>query len=128
MYEYTIGDFSDLIVNKLEEIEKEVVLQNPDADSVFPCTVIRTPMENILNREGNMVIRKRFSISIEEWCESQRDCMEELYKTENKLRTLNILKTSNDISLKDAITNKYRIINTYETIYNALTNTFELIR
>lgn len=128
MYEYTVEEFSNLIVEILEKGEAEVILQNPDTESIFPCTVVRTPIENILLREDNIPVRKRFSVSIEEWADKQAICMNRLCQTEQKLRKYNILKTSNDISFKDAITNKYRIINTYETIYNGLTNSFELIR
>lgn len=131
MYEYTIKQFSDLIVENLEKLQNnknEVILQNPDTQSKFPCTVVRTPIETILSREDNIPIRKRFSISIEEWADKQAMCMNRLSQTELKLREYNILKTSNDISFKDSITDKYRIINTYETIYNGLTNSFELVR
>lgn len=131
MTEYTIKQFSDLIVELLEELQggkNEVILQNPDTESVFPCTVVRTPIETILLREDNTPVRKRFSVSVEEWADKQAICMTRLSQSEKKLREYNILKTSNDISLKDSITDKYRIINTYETIYNGLTNSFELIR
>lgn len=128
MNEYTIEEFSNLIVEILEKDGNEVVLQNPDNESKFPCTVVRTPIETILLREENIPVRKKISISIEEWTDKQTICMKRLTQTELKLRNYNILKTSNDISFKDAITDKYRIINTYETIYNGLTNSFELIR
>lgn len=128
MNEYTIEEFSNLIVEILEKDGTEVVLHNPDSESKFPCTVVRTPIETILLREDNIPVRKKLSISIEEWADKQTICMNRLTQTELKLRTYNILKTSNDISFKDNITGKHRIINTYETIYNGLTNSFELIR
>ncbi len=128
MNEYTIEEFSNLIVEILEDIKEEVVLQNPDVTSTFPCTVVRTPIETILLRNGNIPVRKKLSISIEEWADKQITCMNMLTQTELELRKYNILKTSNDISFIDTITGKYRIINTYETIYNGLTNSFDLIR
>lgn len=128
MNEFTIKDFSNLVVETLTEGGSEVILHNPNNESTFPCTVVRTPIETILLRDGNEIVRKRFSISIEEWADKQTLCMDKLSITERKLKGLNILKTSNDISFKDEITNKYRIINTYETIYNGLTNSFDLIK
>lgn len=128
MNEYTIEEFSNLIVEILGDIKEEVVLQNPDVTSTFPCTVVRTPIETILLRNGNIPVRKKLSISIEEWADKQTTCMNMLTQTELELRKYNILKTSNDISFIDTITGKYRIINTYETISNGLTNSFDLIR
>lgn len=128
MNEFNMEQFSNLVVEKLENNGNEVILTNPNNESKFPCTVVRTPIETILIREGTTPIRKRFSIQIEEWADQQTSCMARLSNTEMLLRELNILKTGNDISFKDDITKKYRVINTYETIYNGLTNSFDLIK
>lgn len=127
IYNFTIQDFSDYIVKALEDLGKEVVLQNPDNESVFPCTVVRTPIETIVAREGNETVIKRFSVSIEEWADKQRDCMSNAEQTAEELKKSNIVKTTNDIAMYDEITQKNRIINTYEAKYNGLNNSFDLI-
>ena len=49
MIELTTKQFSDLISDKLEELEEETSLENPTTESKFPCRTINTPLENIKN-------------------------------------------------------------------------------
>lgn len=132
MTELDIETFQRLVYRKLDEIEgREIVLKDPTTESVFPCTVLRTPLESMPLRphtENCIPVRKLFQITIEEWCDKQYDCMARAQETTIKLREYNIIKTSNDISVYDDITKKYRLINNYEVYYNGLTNSFERIK
>ena len=114
IHELDIETLTRLIVRKINEIDnREIVLQNPTDKSVFPCTVVRTPMERQRISEETTPVYKRFSISNE---------------TAVKLREYNFKKVNNDISIYDEITKKYRLISNYEVNYNGLTNSFEVIR
>jgi len=129
IYELDIDTLTRLIVRKINELgDREIVQQNPTDKSVFPCTVVRTPMERPRISEETTPVYTRFSVSIEEWTKSQYDCMAQSKQTGLKLREYNFKKTSNDISIYDEITKKYRLISNYEVNYNGLTNSFELIK
>lgn len=128
IHELDIETFTRLIVRKIQEIRNEVVLQNPTEKSKFPCTVVRTPLENQKINEDTVPVYTRFSISIEEWASTQYECMQQSYETALKLREYNLKKTSNDQIIYDEITKKNRLINNYEVNYNGLTNSFEKIR
>ena len=129
IHELDIETLTRLIVRKINEIDnREIVLQNPTDKSVFPCTVVRTPMERQRISEETTPVYKRFSISIEEWANNQYDCMFQSNETAVKLREYNFKKVNNDISIYDEITKKYRLISNYEVNYNGLTNSFEVIR
>ena len=129
IHELDIGTLTRLIVQKINQLgDREIVLQNPTDKSVFPCTVVRTPMERSKISEETTPVYTRFSVSIEEWTKSQYDCMAQSYQTAVKLREYNFKKVGNDISSFDEITKKYRLISNYEVNYNGLTNSFELIK
>lgn len=129
MTELNIEQLTRLIVRKINELNnRDVILQNPTDKSVFPCTVIRTPLENQRINEGPAPVYTRFSISIEEWCAKQYECMHQSNETAVKLREYNFKKTSNDQIFYDEITKKYRLVNNYEVNYNGLTNSFERIK
>lgn len=129
IHELDIGTLTRLIVQKINQLgNREIVLQNPTDKSVFPCTVVRTPMERPKISEETTPVYTRFSVSIEEWTKSQYDSMAQSYQTAVKLREYNFKKVGNDISSFDEITKKYRLISNYEVNYNGLTNSFELIK
>lgn len=129
IHELDIETLTRLVVRKINELgDREIVLQNPTDKSVFPCTVVRTPLERQRISEGVTPVYKRFSISIEEWCSTKYDCMFQSQATAVKLRDYNFKKVSNDIDTYDEITKKYRLISNYEVNYNGLTNSFELIK
>lgn len=129
IHELDIETLTRLIVQKINQLsDREIVLQNPTDKSVFPCTVVRTPMERQRINEETTPVYTRFSVSIEEWTKSQYDCMAQSNRTAVKLREYNFKKVSNDISRYDEITKKYRLISNYEVNYNGLTNSFELIK
>lgn len=129
IHELDIETLTKLVVRKINEIgNREIVLQNPTDKSVFPCTVVRAPMERPRIGEGATPVYTRFSISTEEWANTQYECMTQAHQTTLKLREYNFKKVSNDIPLYDEITKKYRLISNYEVNYNGLTNSFELIK
>ena len=129
IHELDLEKFTQLIVRKINELgNREIVLQNPTDKSIFPCTVVRTPLENQRINEEVTPVYTRYSISIEEWTKSQYDCMKQSYETAVKLREYNLKKVGNDQIIFDEITKKHRLISNYEVNYNGLTNSFERIR
>lgn len=131
---FTIKDMSDLLYDILSEINDDqeektnTILQTPTTKSKFPSRVINTPLESIERTESAIPLRKTFQVSIEHWTSKQRDCMEMANKTDLELRKKNMIRTNTSPILFDEITKKYRLITTYEVRWNALTNSFELIR
>ena len=134
IYEFTTKDMSDLLYDDLstiqdnEGVNTESVLTTPTTESVFPCRVIDTPLENTNNSNNGIPIRKTFQVSIEHWANEQRFCMEMANNTDKKLQKRNFLRTNSSPIIFDQITKKYRFITTYEVRYNALTNSFSYIR
>lgn len=134
MYEFTTKDMSDLLYDDLSTIQDtkekntETVLTTPTTESVFPCRVIETPLENTNNSNNGIPIRKTFQISIEHWDNKQRVCMEMANNTDKQLQKRNFTRTNSSPILFDQITKKYRFITTYEVRWNALTNSFSYIR
>ena len=129
MKDFTEKDMSDLVYTKLEELGDEVVLNTPTTESKYPCRVILTPLVSIKNAENTTPVFKRFQITVENWCDKQRKCMDMINKTDEKLKELNMLRiNSNGIILFDEITKKYKMIGTYEVNYNALYDAFFCIK
>ncbi len=128
MIELTTRQLSDLISDKLEELEEETSLENPTTESKFPCRTINTPLERILKTRNAIPIAKQFQITISCWNKTQRATMEMATKTDEKLREYNLIRTSTSPITFDRIIQKYRIITTYEVRWNGLTNSFEVIR
>lgn len=129
MKNFTEKDMSDLVYSKLEELGDEVVLNTPTAESIYPCRVILTPLVAVKNIENTTAVLKRFRITVENWCDKQRKCMDMMNKTDEKLKELNMLRiNSNGTILFDEITKKYRMIGTYEVNYNALYDAFFCIK
>ncbi len=129
MRDFTEKDMSDLVCTKLEELEEEVVLDTPTSESIYPCRVILTPLVSIRNAENTTPVLKRIQITVENWCDKQRKCMDMINKTDEKLKELNMLRiNSNGTILFDEITKKYRMIGTYEVNYNALYDAFFCVK
>jgi len=117
-------EFSDLINDKLVELEDEVILTNPKTTSKFPCRELQTPLKSI-NRTKALAT---FQISIKHWNDKQRDAMEMTDITDEKLLEYNLVRTNTSPCLYDSILQKYGVTTTYEVRYNALTNAFQIIR
>lgn len=117
-------EFSDLIYDKLVELNDEVLLTNPKTTSKFPCREINTPLKSV-NRSK---VLYRFQISIKHWNDEQRKAMEMSDATDEKLLEYNLVRTSTSPCIYDSIVQKYGLTTTYEVKYNALTNAFQIIR
>ena len=134
IYEFSTKDMSDLLyddlstIQDIEEKNTETVLTTPTTESVFPCRVIETPLENTNNSNNGVPIRKTFQVSIEHWASEQRFCMEMANNTDKTLQKRNFTRTNSSPIIFDQITKKYKFITTYEVRYNALTNSFNYIR
>lgn len=80
--EFTTKNMSDLLYDELSQIQDnnegktEALLQTPTTESIFPCRVINTPIDSILKSENGKPVLKDFQMTIEHWCDSQRQCME----------------------------------------------------
>jgi len=134
MNEFSVRDMSDLLVDKLQEIQDngtnktEVTLINPTTESKFPCRLIHTPLDSTLMTENAFPILKDFQVTIEHWASKQRNAMEMGRNTDKELQKLNMIRTNTQAIIYDEITKKYRLIITYEVRYDALTNSFNFIK
>lgn len=117
-------EFSDLIYDKLIELEDEAILTNPKTTSVFPCREIQTPLKSINKTRALCTLQ----ISIKHWADKQRIAMEMADETDDKLLEYNLVRTNTSPCLYDEILQKYGLTTTYEVRYNALTNAFQIIR
>lgn len=134
IHEFSTKDMSDLIYNDLSKIQDndgvdtEIALTTPTTESIFPCRIVETPLENVNKTNNGVPILKTFQVSIEHWDNKQRFCMEMANKTDKKLQIRNFTRTNSSPIVFDQITKKYKFITTYEVRYNALTNSFCYIR
>lgn len=134
IYEFTTKDMSDLLYDDLSTLQDnkgkntETVLTTPTTESVFPCRVIETPLENTNNSNNGIPIRKTFQVSIEHWASEQRFCMEMANNTDKQLQKRNFTRTNSSPIIFDQITKKYRFITNYEVRYNAIMNSFSCIK
>lgn len=129
MNEFNLDDFVRLVVNKLEELEINIILDNPDTSETFPCGVVSNPMENIISTDENLKpIKKYMSITVEWWSDKKYDALAKFNMCNSKLKELNMLQRSTPISMYDDITKKHRFGCTYEVSYNGLTNSLEKIK
>lgn len=128
MYELSVKDFNDLVVSILETIIKEVVLENPDANSVFPCLVVQAPMRYDEKNGETTPILSRFSITIEAWTKKKSNSIALLDKVDSKLRGYNFTRLGTPIDLYDEITKSHRYGGSYEVFFNAITNTLEKVK
>lgn len=134
IHEFSTKDMSDLIYNDLSKIQDndgvdtEIALTTPTTESIFPCRIVETPLENVNKTNNGVPILKTFQVSIEHWDNKQRFCMEMANKTDKKLQIRNFTRTNSSPIVFDQITKKYKFITTYEVRYNVLTNSFCYIR
>lgn len=132
--EFSTKELSDLIYTKLSTIidngqtATDVVLQTPTTSSKFPCRVINVPLEQVTKTENATPIIKRFQVTIENWANLQRECMDMGTNTDLALREINLVRTTTAQVLFDEVTKKYRLIATYEMDYYGVHNSFEVIR
>lgn len=125
MNELEVSQFSDFVVERLESLGFRVRLANPDDLETFPLTVVNNVMQSIKrNDENNNPIFLRFSVSIEQWCDTKHEAMERFQKTNELLRQYNFLMVASTIDNYDEATRKYRYGARYEVNYNGLTNSF----
>lgn len=124
--EFTLEEFTRLVVKKVETTGIETTLSNPSSDAVFPIGVVTAPMENVIRtNDDNVPIKKVFSITVEWWTNSKYESMRLNNECIKKLRTLNMIQTGNTTPRYDEITQKNIIGAIYEVNYNGLTNSFE---
>lgn len=130
MIELTIRQFNDIVVSLLEEITSNVVLENPNAKGIFPCIVCQAPMryDEITNKESNIPVLSRFSITIEAWTKRKTSSISLSDEIDSKLRGYNFTRMGTPIDLYDEITKSHRYGGNYEVFYNAMTNSFEKIK
>lgn len=127
MIELKIKDFTDIVVKLMEEITDEVVLENPDASSKFPCIVCQAPMryDEVNNNDGDIPILSRYSITIEAWTKRKTSSISISDEIDSKLRGYNFTRIGTPIDLYDEITKCHRYGGNYEVFFNAMTNSFE---
>ena len=118
-------DFSDLIYNKLAELEDSVLLVKPDTSSKFPCREMNTPLKSVSKTINTIDI---FQISVKHWHEKLSCAMEMSDKTDEKLLEYNLIRISTTPYIYDETLQKYVITSTYEVHYNKITNAFQIIK
>lgn len=134
IHEFTTKDMSDLLYNDLSTIQDnegkttEIALTTPTTESVFPCRILETPLENTNKTNNGIPILKTFQVSIEHWDNEQRFCMEMANRTDKQLQKRNFTRTNSSPIIFDQITKKYRFITNYEVRYNAIMNSFSCIK
>ena len=128
MKDLNINEVSDLVYDKLKDLNYEQVLSNPTTQSIFPCIELHTPLKAVNKTQNAFPIKSTFQMSITCWNELQRECMEMTNKVDKKLQEFNFTRTNTSPSIYDSITKKYGITCIYEVRYNGLTNSFEFIR
>lgn len=128
IYELGLEDFTKIVVAKLEEDNNEIVLENPQTDSTYPCGVVRTPIKLVDMTENGIPVRSRFAITVDWWTDKKYDSMALADKADRKLRELNLIRTGAPIDTYDDITKKYRNGGNYEVFFNGLTNSFDLTK
>ena len=122
---FGIKEFSELIYNKLEELEESVIIIKPNEKSSFPCRELNTPLKSISKVKTEIEI---FQVSINHWHEQLKNAMEMSDETDEKLSEYNLIRTNTNPYIYDESLQKYMITSTYEVHYNTITNTFQIIK
>lgn len=126
IYELDTDVLVKMVVSKLEEIDNlEVVLENPQADSKFPCAVVSTPLKSITITENGIPVQTNLSITIDYWTNKKYDSMKLSDMADKKMRELNFIRMNSPIDQYDEVTKKYRFGGNYEAFFNGLTNSLE---
>lgn len=121
--------FSDLVYEKLEKLYKnKPILSNPDTESKFPVLELHTPLKSVNKTESGFPILSTFQISVTCWNKKQRQAMQMTSEVETILQQINFLRTNTSPAIYDSILQKYGITITFEVRYNAIMDSFELIR
>lgn len=120
--------FSDLVYDKLDELDYDQVISYPTSQSTFPCLELHTPLKSTRKSENGFPLSVIFQISITCWNEKQRECMEMTDEVEQKLQEYNFTRTNTSPSIRDEVLKKYGITITFEVRYNAITDSFEFIK
>lgn len=129
MKDLSIKEFSDLVYEKLEDLYKnKPILSNPNTESKFPILELHTPLKSVNKTENGFPIRSTFQISITCWNEKQRQAMQMTDKVDTKLQEYNFIRTNTSPAIYDSILQKYGITITFEIYYNAVMDSFDLIR
>lgn len=130
MTNFTSKEMSDLLYTDLTAQDSgiDVVLQTPTTKSKFPCRVINTPLESVIQSENAEPVIKSFQVTIEHWAGTPRECMEMSAKTDTILRARNFIRTTTVQSMFDEVTKKYRLLATYENKFYAVNDSFEVTR
>ncbi len=128
MNDYDIKDFSDLIYNKINELNYTTVLTNPTTESQFPCVELHTPLKSVNKTENAFPILSTFQMSVTCWNAKQRIAMEMTHAIDTKMQEINCIRTNTSPAIYDSILQKYGITITYEVRYNSITESFNFIR
>lgn len=129
MRDLSIEYFSDLVYEKLERLYKnKPILSNPDTESKFPVLELHTPLKSVNKTESGFPILSTFQISVTCWNKKQRQAMQMTSEVETILQQINFLRTNTSPAIYDSILQKYGITITFEVRYNAIMDSFELIR
>lgn len=129
MKDLSIREFSDLVYEKLESLKYKQTLSNPTTeDKEKELIELHTPLKSVNKTEKAFPILSTFQISVTCWNEKQRKAMEMTQEVETILQELNFIRTNTSPAIYDSILQKYGITIIFEVRYNALTNSFQLIR
>lgn len=125
MAEISEEEFTRIVIREVEELNLNVLLDNPDITADYPCVVCNNTYSNILLCEDNIPVKTRLQISLETWATSKYETMNIMNKIIIKLRELNISPIGNPIENYDELTNKHRRMRNFEVFFNGLTNSFD---
>lgn len=126
MKDLSIKEFSDLVDEKLEELEYKKILTNPTTESKFPCIELHTPLKSVNLTENAFPIKSTFQISITCWDKKQRQAMQMTDEVDTILQKYNFTRTNTSPAIYDSILQKYGITITFEVRYNSITASFNL--
>lgn len=129
MKDLSIKEFSDLVYDKLEDLNYKQTLSNSiTEDKEKEVIELHTPLKSVNKTQNAFPILSTFQISITCWNEKQRKAMEMTDETDAKLQEFNFTRTNTSPAIYDSILQKYGITIIFEVRYNALTNSFEFIK
>lgn len=129
MKDYTIEEFSDLVCEEVEKLRYETILTNPTTEDNYSELIeLHTPLKSVNKTENAFPILSTFQISITCWNKEQRKAMQMTSEVDTKLQKYNFIRTNTSTAIYDSILQKYGITIIFEVRYNALTNSFQLIR
>ena len=128
MKKLSVEEFYKLVITILESIISEVVVENPNGKSIFPCIVVQAPMRlDEINGE-NIPILSRFSITCEAWTKKKLSSVALADEIDSKLRGYNFTRVGTPINLYDENTCCHRYGGSYEVFYNALDKSLEKVK